>query len=60
MWAWRKPCPHCFLSSTLRHYFGALWSFSGKESTKQPTSQKAKAETVAIPKIGDVSRTKMR
>lgn len=19
MWAWRKPCPHCFLSSTLRH-----------------------------------------
>ena len=21
MWAWRKPCPHCFLSSTLRHSF---------------------------------------
>lgn len=41
-------------------YFCTLWSFSGKESTKQPTSQKAKAETVAIPKIGDVSRTKMR
>ncbi len=19
MWAWLSPCPHCFLSSTLRH-----------------------------------------
>lgn len=21
MWAWRKPCPHFVLSSTLRHSF---------------------------------------
>lgn len=41
-------------------YFCTLWSFSGKESTKQPTSQKAKVVAVATPKIGDVSRTKMR
>ena len=29
-------------------------------STRQPTSQKSKAEAVAIPKIGDVTKTTMR
>lgn len=29
-------------------------------STKQPTSQKAKVEAVATPRIGDVKKMKMR